>query len=505
VNSAAIRLACLLAVNCSLLSGAQPALLWSDNFFQEPGSAPDPSKWVYDLGAGGWGNNELQTYTNSRENSFVIDDPNAADGRALAIRAIRTPTGGYTSARLKTQGRYSVTYGRIEARIKVTRGRGIWPAFWMLGDSITSVGWPACGEIDIMEHLGHDPGRVYGTLHGPGYSGGSGLSASTTLPNGASLSDNYHVFAVDWTPTGFVWSLDGVPYAMRKASEIPNGARWVFDSPEFMILNLAVGGNWPGYPDASTVFPQTLLVDHVRVYGLAPEAPATLAAYSMEPGRVELSWTKSPATFGQAITGYRLERAADPGFTTDVTRRDLGAATSYTDAVPSSSGPLYYRIAAISAGGTSSASPAATVRPLATASSGSRHRLINLATRATVGTGDAVTIAGFVLTGDAPTQLLIRGVGPTLGSFGVNGVLGDPIVSLLNSEGGLLATNDNWSDQANAIELGTAGTRAGAFPMPAGSRDAALLATLAPGGYTVKLSGAADSTGVALIEIYELP
>lgn len=504
MNSFLCRLSVPVLLCVNFAQGAQPALLWSDSFNQEAGTGPDSARWVHDLGGGGWGNNELQTYTDSRENSFIIEDSDATDGRALAIRAIRTPAGGYTSARIKTQGRYSVTYGRIEARIKVTRGKGIWPAFWMLGDSITSVGWPACGEIDIMEHLGHDPGRVYGTLHGPGYSGGAGLTSSTVLANGASLSDAYHVYAVDWTPTGFVWSLDGVPYFERKSTQIPAGARWVFDRPEFIILNLAVGGNWPGYPDASTVFPQTLLVDHVRVYGLPPAAPATIAAYSSQSGRIELSWSKPTATFDQAIVGYRLERAADPEFTRSTTTRDLGSATSYTDAVPATGGPFYYRVAALTAGGSSDPSPIAAVSPPAAAATGSQHRLINLATRATVGTGAGVTIAGFVISGDAPTPLLIRGIGPTLGSFGVDGALDDPVVTLVSSTGALLATNDNWSEQANAADLGLAGTRVGAFPLPSGSRDAALLATLNPGGYTVRLSGAAASTGVGLIEIYEL-
>ncbi|MSU23636.1 MAG: glycoside hydrolase family 16 protein [Opitutus sp.] len=249
---------------------AAPAPIWSDEFNQPVGSAPDPARWVHDLGAGGWGNNELQTYTATRENSSIVDDPAALDGRALAIRAVRSLAGGYTSARLKTEGKFTVTYGRIEARMKLTRGRGVWPAFWMLGENKPKVGWPACGEIDIMEQLGHEPSKLHGTLHGPGYSGQQGLSAATTLPaTGAALSAAYHIYAVDWSPEKVAWSLDGTVYFTLTPAQLPAGARWVFDAPAFLLLNLAVGGNWPGSPDDNTVFPQTLLVDYVRVYDTA--------------------------------------------------------------------------------------------------------------------------------------------------------------------------------------------------------------------------------------------
>jgi hypothetical protein len=150
------------------------APLWQDEFNQPDGSAPDSRKWTYDLGANGWGNAELEDYTASRENSFITSDPDATDGKALVIRAVRDAAGRYTSARLKTQGIYSVTYGRIEARMKLPEGQGIWPAFWMLGANITKVGWPKCGEIDIMEAPGHEPHKLHGTLHGPGYSGNKG-------------------------------------------------------------------------------------------------------------------------------------------------------------------------------------------------------------------------------------------------------------------------------------------------------------------------------------------
>ncbi len=243
--------------------------VWQDEFNQAPGTGPDPAKWVHDLGATGWGNKELQQYTASRENCVVVNDPEATGGRALVLRAVRMADGGYTSARLKTQGLFAVTHGRIEARLKLPRGQGIWPAFWMLGEGFDRVPWPLCGEIDIMELVGHLPGTLHGSLHGPGYSGTHGLSKSTVLPGGGEFSGAYHVFAVDWQPGRIEWLLDGVAYHAVTPADLPAGATWVFDrKPFFLLLNLAVGGAWPGYPDATTQFPQEYRVDYVRVYGM---------------------------------------------------------------------------------------------------------------------------------------------------------------------------------------------------------------------------------------------
>lgn len=246
-------------------AAARWQLVWSDEFDGPDGAAPDPAKWIHDLGGGGWGNNELQTYTDRRENSVI------RDGR-LAIRALReTHTGPdgirreYTSARLKTLGLMSRTHGRFEARLRLPRGQGIWPAFWMLGDDITTAGWPACGEIDVMENIGREPSIVHGTIHGPGYSGANGIGGSFTI-RGAALADDYHVFAVEWMPGEIRWFLDDTEYRRTTPANLPQGARWVFDHPFFMLLNVAVGGAWPGDPDASTVFPQQMLIDYVRVY-----------------------------------------------------------------------------------------------------------------------------------------------------------------------------------------------------------------------------------------------
>lgn len=252
----------------SLMStSALASPLWQDEFNQPVGTGADPSKWVHDVGDNGWGNKELQTYTTSRENSFIVDDPEATDGRALVLKAIRTPAGGYTSARLKTHGKFATGYGRIEARLKLPRGQGIWPAFWMLGDNIDRVPWPDCGEIDIVELIGHQPGTLYGTLHGPGYSAQHGPSKSTTLPNGAVFADAYHVFAVDWRPDRIDWLLDGKIYHTLTPSDLSAGAKWVFNDMKcFILINLAVGGLWPGYPDKTTQLPQEYRIDYVRVY-----------------------------------------------------------------------------------------------------------------------------------------------------------------------------------------------------------------------------------------------
>jgi beta-glucanase (GH16 family) len=241
-------------------------MVWHDEFDLAAGAGPDRSKWTFDLGQTGWGNKELENYTSSTENAFH-------DGEGhLVIQAIAQPGGGYTSARLKTQGLAAFTHGRIEARMKLPFGQGIWPAFWMLGSDITTVGWPRCGEIDIMENIGKEPSIVHGTIHGPGYSGGNGIGAPYPL-TGAAFAADFHVFAVDWEPGSISFSVDNAPYKRITPADLPPGAAWVYDHPFFLLLNLAVGGNWPGYPDASTQFPQRLTVDYVRVYSRATGRP----------------------------------------------------------------------------------------------------------------------------------------------------------------------------------------------------------------------------------------
>ncbi|RQX09995.1 glycoside hydrolase family 16 protein [Micromonospora arida] len=235
---------------------------WQDEFNSPAGTPVDQNKWRFDTGGGGWGNNERQYYTNSTSNAVHDGQGN------LVITARRDNPANYqchygrceyTSARLLTAATFTQTYGRFEARIKIPRGQGIWPAFWMLG---TGGGWPDAGEIDVMENIGREPNTVYGTVHGPGYSGGGGITGSRTLD--APLADTFHTYRVDWEPNVITWYVDGVQYHRVDPARL-GGSRWVFDHPFFMILNVAVGGNWPGYPDGSTQFPQQMLVDYVRV------------------------------------------------------------------------------------------------------------------------------------------------------------------------------------------------------------------------------------------------
>ena len=250
----------------------ESTLAWSDEFDGPAGASVDGTKWVADTGGEGWGNQERQYYTARAENVSL-------DGSGhLVITARAEPPDSpyrcwygicrYTSARLKTKGRFEQTYGRFEARIRIPRGQGIWPAFWMLGGNIDSVGWPRCGEIDVMENIGREPSVVHGTIHGPGYSGGSGTGGSYTLATG-SFADDYHIFAVEWTPGEVRWFVDGTQYRRTTPADLPPGTTWVFDHPFFLLLNVAVGGAWPGEPDASTVLPQQMLVDYVRAYRTA--------------------------------------------------------------------------------------------------------------------------------------------------------------------------------------------------------------------------------------------
>ncbi len=242
-------------------------LSWSDEFDGPAGATVDATRWTFDVGGGGFGNQELQSYTDRPRNAHL-----SGDG-SLVIDVLRENHTGpdaiareFTSARLKTQGLFAQTYGRFEARIKIPSGQGIWPAFWMLGADIPSAGWPACGEIDIMENIGREPGIAHGTLHGPGYSGASAIGAPFTLAPGQRFADDYHVFAVEWEREAIRFYANGQLYLTRTPANLPAGSRWVFDHPFFLLLNVAVGGNWPGPPDATTVFPQQMLVDYVRVY-----------------------------------------------------------------------------------------------------------------------------------------------------------------------------------------------------------------------------------------------
>lgn len=233
-------------------------IVMQDEFDVE--GAPDSNIWGFDIGTGqnGWGNNELQYYTDRTENVEV------QNGQLLMTARQESFEGSsYTSARLLTKGKFEQAYGRFEARMRLPYGQGIWPAFWMLGADIDANPWPSAGEIDIMEYRGQDPTIVLGSVHGPGYSGGEAITKSYTL-KGDRFDTGFHVFGIEWAPEYVNYYVDDVLYNQITPHDV-TGA-WVFDKPFYILINLAVGGSFVGSPNEETVFPQTLLVDYVRVY-----------------------------------------------------------------------------------------------------------------------------------------------------------------------------------------------------------------------------------------------
>jgi len=272
--------AAFLAVVCAApASAGTPGLVWSDEFDGPAGAPPDTRYWTAEVGGHGWGNDELEFYTARRENSRL-------DGKGhLVIEARREKyeNRDFTSARLVTKDKVAHAYGRFEARINLPQGQGIWPAFWIMGDNIEKAGWPACGEVDVMEFLGHEPGTVYGTLHGPirtstttgedsvsdyGNEEG-GVGVAFRLPEGKRFPGSFRVFAIEWEPAEIRWLVDGQVYSKHTPKDLGRGT-WVFDRPFFILLNVAVGGSWPGAPDRTTVFPQRMIVDWVRVSSMPP-------------------------------------------------------------------------------------------------------------------------------------------------------------------------------------------------------------------------------------------
>ncbi len=240
------------------------ALSWSDEFSGAAGTRPDRQKWSYNTGGTGWGNKELEDYTSATANAHL-------DGNGdLAIVATSAASGScwygtctHQSARLTTLGTFSQQYGHIEARIKVPSGSGLWPAFWALDTNVYANPDPAYAETDIMEYVGNEPGAVYASLHGILPTVRMNSCVGYTLPGGAPYSNAFHVFAADWTTSGVTFSVDGHPTATRTRASY--GSAWTFDQRMFLVLNLAVGGTWPGTPPATTTFPATMLVDYVRV------------------------------------------------------------------------------------------------------------------------------------------------------------------------------------------------------------------------------------------------
>ncbi|MCF7921610.1 MAG: glycoside hydrolase family 16 protein [Candidatus Marinimicrobia bacterium] len=259
-----LLLSLLLFIQCS--NNSEPIekewqIIWQDEFDGPQGQSPDSTRWVYDTwgNESGWGNNQLEYDTDRPENVSL-------DGEGhLAIVAREESYGGlnFTSARITTQGLFELTYGRFEARIYLPWGQGLWPAFWLLGDDFNTAGWPYCGEIDIMEYRGQEPRTIHGTIHGPGYSGAQGVGTSYTLTN-ARFDTDFHTFSIEWNLENISWFVDGELYQTITSNDVPGD--WVYDHPFFIILNLAVGGNYVGPPNENTIFPQTMLVDYVRVY-----------------------------------------------------------------------------------------------------------------------------------------------------------------------------------------------------------------------------------------------
>ena len=229
-------------------------LVWHDEFDAE---AIDTANWTYDIGAGGWGNGEAQYYTSRPENARIENGM-----LVIEARQEKYEDSYYTSARLKTQGLQSFQYGRIEARIKVPVGDGLWPAFWMLGSSFDGTNWPDCGEIDIMEYVGREPDLIIGTLHGPGYSGALGVSQWNRQEY--AIADDFHTYTIEWKAGQIDWYYDGEKYHTDLS-----GRQWVFDQPFFIILNLALGGTLGGPIGLDTAFPTQYTVDYVRVYQAA--------------------------------------------------------------------------------------------------------------------------------------------------------------------------------------------------------------------------------------------
>ena len=250
-------------------------LVWQDSFSPKAGPQPNPAVWTYDVGGDGWGNKELEFYCayGSKKPPCDPAQPNAFVGPDgfLHLVARKNPDGRYTSARLTTKNLKSFQYGRFEARIRVPADKGMWPAFWLLGADIDTVHWPACGEQDVMENIGSkEPDTIHGSVHGKGFTGAA-LGTAAKLPGGAPFAAGFHNFGMIWKPGSVAYYIDEPkkPYVVYTRKDLPAGAVWPFDNRRFyLLLNLAVGGGWPGNPNASNIFPSEMLVDYVKVWEL---------------------------------------------------------------------------------------------------------------------------------------------------------------------------------------------------------------------------------------------
>ena len=242
------------------------SLVWAEEFDGAYGSPPNPGVWQAEVGGHGWGNEELQFYTAGTENAHLDGNSNLAIIVRRSKPQLRHQLYGgrkYTSARLISKNRLTTAYGLIQARIKIPTGNGIWSAFWMLGQDIDEVGWPNCGEIDVMENFGKDPLAVHGTVHGPGYAGMSGLTHRYLAKS--RLSDDFHIYSVDWEPGRIRWYFDDTPYATIRIHDVQKNP-WVFNHEFYFLINVAVGSGFFSEPDGTVAFPQTMLIDYIRIY-----------------------------------------------------------------------------------------------------------------------------------------------------------------------------------------------------------------------------------------------
>lgn len=350
---------------------AQWSITWSDEFNGQAGSLPDPTNWTFDVGGGGWGNGEFEVYCAAGSDAAPCSaaSPNVfmdGDGN-LVIRAIRSANGTWTSTRMKTEGLQQFQYGRIEARIKLTFGKGLWPAFWMLGTNIPTVGWPNCGESDIMEWFDlYPPTASSSTDHGPGYSGGNGIGSLFPFPNGGRIDDaGYHTYGVVWSPYQMQFYRDDwtTPFLTITPAIVPPGNQWVFNHPFFILLNEAVGSFFFPGPDATTPVPADMLVDYVRVMAWnngAPETPRHLRANTKASNQIEIKWEPGQGANGgsDASDSYDIYASATPNFQpsfsnlvvqhyhdTHYVHQGLNPATTY-----------YYQVRAVGLGGESASS-----------------------------------------------------------------------------------------------------------------------------------------------------
>jgi beta-glucanase (GH16 family) len=350
-------------------------MVWNDEFNSRAGTPPNALVWGREIGDGvaignpGWGNDELEYYTDSPANA-------AADGRGNLAITVRPADGTlqcyygpckYTSARLLTKSRFELAYGRVEARVKVPAGAGYWPAFWMLGTDIDQVLWPQTGEIDIMENVGRLPNTVFGTLHGPGYSGGQSYGRSYDFA--APVADAFHTFSVEWQPDKIVWYVDGIKYHQATPQDaFLQGKQWVYNHSFFMLLNVAVGGNFGGAVSPSTAFPQSTLVDYVRLYQARPRTAEFSAAFRDDVRgwrRVSLPFSTFAGERGtslnlSSVTGIHFETPTGSRSPVRLDQIRLNCADTVTVSSVADSGPgsLRKALGSVCLGGTVAFDPA---------------------------------------------------------------------------------------------------------------------------------------------------